>query len=131
MSAGLSGRDGSARSGAPETVVWSVSELNRRVRDLLQDTFGAVRVEGELSGIKYYRSGGRERVYGTLKDAGAEVRIVLWEETVAALRFRLEDGLQVQVLAEVTLYPQRGQFQLVVRQLRPAWRTVGRQHSRQ
>ncbi len=44
MSAGLSGRDGSARSGAPETVVWSVSELNRRVRDLLQDTFGAVRV---------------------------------------------------------------------------------------
>jgi len=120
MSAGLSGRDGSARSGAPETVVWSVSELNRRVRDLLQDTFGAVRVEGELSGIKYYRSGGRERVYGTLKDAGAEVRIVLWEETVAALRFRLEDGLQVQVLAEVTLYPQRGQFQLVVRQLRPA-----------
>lgn len=120
MPTGLSGRDGPVRPGAPESDVWSVSELNRRVRDLFLEAFGPVRVEGELSGVRYYRSGGRERVYGTLKDAGAEVRIVLWEETVASLRFRLEDGQQVEVVAEVTLYPQRGQYQLVVRQLRPA-----------
>jgi exodeoxyribonuclease VII large subunit len=104
-------------SGRP---VYSVEELNRRVRDLLIDSIGTVWVEGELSGIKYYRSGGRSRVYGTIKDAGAEARVVMWEEAVAALRFELEDGMKVLLLADVSLYPQRGQYQLVARQIRPA-----------
>jgi len=110
---------------APETPgmtasILTVEELNRTVRNLLQDEVGTVWVEGELSGIKYYRTGGRARVYGTLKDSKAEARIVIWDETVASLRFDLEDGMKVQVQAEVTLYPQRGQYQLVIRQLKPA-----------
>ena len=111
---------GEGSSEEPGARIWTVQELNRRVRDLLLESFGTLWVEGELSGVKYYRSGGRERVYGTLKDAQAEVRIVLWEESVAALRFRLEDGQKVLLLAEVTLYPQRGQFQLIVQQVRPS-----------
>jgi len=100
--------------------VLTVEELNRLVRNLLQDEIGTIWVEGELSGIRYYRTGGRARVYGTLKDSRAEARIVIWDETVATLRFDLEDGMKVLVQAEVTLYPQRGQYQLVIRQLKPA-----------
>jgi len=100
--------------------VLTVEELNRRVRDLLQDGIGTVWVEGELSGIRYYGSGGRTRVYGTIKDSGAEVGIVIWNETVASLRFDLEDGMKVLVQAEVTLYPLKGKYQLVIRQLKPA-----------
>lgn len=100
--------------------VLSVEELNRLVRNLLQDEIGTVWVEGELSGIRYYRTGGRARVYGTIKDSRAEASIVIWDETVATLRFDLEDGMKVLVQAEVTLYPQRGQYQLVIRQLKPA-----------
>ncbi|MFO7768905.1 MAG: exodeoxyribonuclease VII large subunit [bacterium] len=98
----------------------SVSELNERVRALLQGGMGTVWVEGELSGIRYYGSGRRTRVYGTLKDADAEVRIVLWPETVGALDFRLEDGQKVLVQGDVTLYAQRGQYQLTIRQVRPS-----------
>ena len=63
--------------------VLTVEELNRLVRNLLQDEIGTVWVEGELSGIRYYRTGGRARVYGTLKDSRAEARIVIWDETVS------------------------------------------------
>lgn len=103
-----------------ETPVYTVEELNLLVRDLLQEEIGTVWVEGELSGIKHYRSGGWRRVYGTIKDAGAEARIVIWEETLSSLRFDLEDGMKVLAEAEVSLYPQRGQYQLVIRQLKPA-----------
>jgi len=104
----------------PAAAVLTVEELNRRVKNLLRDGIGTVWVEGELSGIKFYRSGSRTRVYGTLKDSGAEVGIVIWDETVASLRFDLEDGMKVIVQAEVTLYPQKGKYQLVIRQLKPA-----------
>lgn len=100
--------------------ILSVEQLNRIVRDLLADKIGTVWVEGELSGVKYYRSGGWNRVYGTMKDAGAEARIVVWEETLSTLPFKLEDGLNVIALADVTLYPQRGQYQLVIREMKPA-----------
>ena len=100
--------------------VLSIEQLNRIVRDLLEDEIGTVWVEGELSGIKYYRSGGWTRVYGTMKDAGAEARIVVWEETLSSLRFELEDGMKVLAQVDVTLYPQRGQYQLVVRHVKPS-----------
>jgi len=100
--------------------ILTVEQLNRIVRDLLSNEIGTVWVEGELSGIKYYRSGGWTRVYGTLKDAGAEARIVVWEETLSSLPFELEDGMNVVAQADVTLYPQKGQYQLVIRQVKPA-----------
>jgi len=100
--------------------ILTVEQLNRWVRDLLNEEIGTVWVEGELSGIKYYRSGGRTRLYGTIKDAHAEARIVVWEETISSLRFELADGMNVVAQADVTLYPQRGQFQLVIRQVKPA-----------
>lgn len=113
------GEDGPAHEAGPQTPL-TVTELNERVRALLQQGMGTVWVEGELSGIRYYGSGYRTRVYGTLKDADAEVSIVLWPETVGALRFRLEDGQKVLVQGDVTLYAQRGQYQLTVRQVRPS-----------
>ncbi len=100
--------------------ILTVEQLNRWVRDLLDEEIGTVWVEGELSGIKYYRSGGRTRVYGTIKDAHAEARIVVWEETISSLRFELADGMNVIAQADVTLYPQRGRYQLVIRQVKPA-----------
>jgi len=111
-------RSGPDSETGPE--VLSVGELNRRVNGLLQDTVGTVWVEGELSGTRYYRSGGWRRVYGTLKDAEAEVGIVIWPETLDTIRFDLEDGMKVLVEAEATLYTRRGAFQLVIRSLKPA-----------
>jgi len=109
---------GSRTSSGPE--ILSVEELNRRVDALLRGALGRVWVEGELSGIRRYRSGGWERVYGTLKDSEAEAGIVIWPETLAAIPFDPVDGMQVLVEAEVGLYARRGSFQLVVRNLKPA-----------
>src|SRR5947207_2016053 len=89
--------------------VITVSDLNRRVRTLLENQFETLWVSGELSGVKPASSG---HWYFCLKDAEAEIQCVIWRSRAQFLDFRPENGLQVEVRARVTLYEQRGTYQL-------------------
>jgi exodeoxyribonuclease VII large subunit len=100
----------------PAPVV-TVSELNRRVRVLLENQFETLWVAGELSNVKYASSG---HWYFCLKDAGAAVDCALFRTRAQFLDFRPENGMQVEVRARVTLYEPRGSYQLVVEELRRA-----------
>ncbi len=97
---------------APE--VYAVAELNRRVRDLLGDEFGLIWVAGELSNIARPQSG---HLYFTLKDDKAQIRCAFFRRQNVGLNFNLEEGQQVLVLAEVSLYEARGDYQLIVQQM--------------
>ena len=101
-----------APPGAP---VLTVSELNRRVRALLENQFETLWVAGELSNVKFASSG---HWYFCLKDAGAVVDCALFRTRAQFLDFRPENGMQVEVRARVTLYEPRGSFQLVVEEMR-------------
>ena len=94
----------------------TVSSLIREVNQLLDQAFPSVIVEGELSDVS--RSA-RGHVYFRLKDAGASVDGVIWAAAARRLRFELEDGLAVLATGSLTVYPQRGRFQLVAEQLEP------------
>ena len=101
-----------------EQTVYTVSELNRRVKDLLDcdPVLQNVCVTGELSNYKIYPSGHH---YFTLKDAEGALRCVMFNGSAARLRFRPENGLRVTALGRVTVYPRDGAYQLYCAELIP------------
>jgi len=92
-------------------IIFSVSELNQATQQILEEHFPSIWVEGELSNVKRYPSG---HVYFSLKDAKAQIRCVLFRFQAQKLKLELQDGLQVQLQAKVSLYPDRGDYQLIV-----------------
>ncbi len=91
--------------------VLTVSELVFRAGNALESEFGTVAVEGEISSLSRPRSG---HVYWTLKDAASAVECVMYRSDSQRLRFELEDGAHVMVVARPSIYRARGRFQLVV-----------------
>jgi len=101
----------------PPAPVLSVSQLNQRVRALLENQFELLWVAGELSGVKKASSG---HWYFCLKDANAQVECAMFARRAQFLDFRPADGVRVEVRARVTLYEDRGKYQLVVEEIRKA-----------
>jgi exodeoxyribonuclease VII large subunit len=96
--------------------VWPVRELVGQVRERIEQEWGDVWVEGEISNCHPAPSG---HVYFTLKDAEAQLPVVLFRRQAMLLRFRPEDGLRVLVRGRVSVYEQRGQMQLVAETMEP------------
>lgn len=102
---------------APEREVLTPSLLNRHARELIEDVFHSVWIEGELSNVSRPASG---HIYFTLKDAGAQVRGALFKSRTFGMRFKPIDGMQVLVRGKVSLYEARGEFQLIAEHMEPA-----------
>jgi exodeoxyribonuclease VII large subunit len=100
----------------PTRRIWPVRELVGQVRELIELEYGDVWVEGEISNFRPAPSG---HLYFTLKDADAQLPIVLFRRQAMLLRFRPEDGLHVLVRGRVSVYEQRGQMQLVAETMEP------------
>jgi len=96
--------------------IWPVRELVTQVRELVEEEYGDIWVEGEISNFRPAPSG---HMYFTLKDADAQLPIVLFRRQAMLLRFRPEDGLHVLVRGRVSVYEQRGQLQLVAETMEP------------
>ena len=99
-----------------ERAVFTVSELTEKLRALLEERFPVVWVEGEISNFKVYGSG---HAYFTLKDGSSQLRAVLFKNRARRIRFEPGDGLSVLAMGSVEVYPQRGEYQLVVELLEP------------
>jgi exodeoxyribonuclease VII large subunit len=93
-----------------------VSELQAAVRDFLEQEFGRVWVEGELSGVKRAQSG---HVYFALKDGKARLDVVLWRSSAVRLKFDPEDGLVVRARGRLTVYAPQGRYQMEADSLEP------------
>jgi exodeoxyribonuclease VII large subunit len=100
----------------PPAQVLSVTDLTRRIKDLLEDKFPSVWVEGEISNLRSPTSG---HMYFTLKDANAQLPVVLFRGVAAKVGFPLKDGLQVIASGDISVYEKSGQYQLVARRLLP------------
>lgn len=97
--------------------VLRVGELTSALRTLVEDGFGDVCVEGELSNFKRHTSG---HCYFTLKDADAQLRGVMWRAFTQYVFFQPRDGMLVRVRGQVSLYEQRGDLQIVARSMQLA-----------
>ena len=95
----------------------SVSELTTRLKNQIESEFGAVHVEGELSNCKQWSSG---HLYFTLKDDRAQLRGVMFRTTVQRLKFKPEDGMRVVARGRISVYEQKGEYQIVADAFEPA-----------
>ncbi len=95
----------------------SVSDLNRKAKQLLETHLNLVWVEAEISNIATPSSG---HWYFTLKDKNAQVRCAMFKGRNATVRFKPKQGQQVLVRARVSLYEGRGDFQLIVEHMEEA-----------
>ena len=84
---------------------------------MLEEAFPEVRVSGEISNFTHHGSG---HMYFTLKDNRAEIRAVMFRGNNQYLRFTPENGMQVLADGRVSVYEQRGQYQLIVQRMVPA-----------
>lgn len=98
-------------------IIYSVSELNQMVQDLLADAFLPIWIEGEVSNFADPNSG---HWYFSLKDSHAQVRCVLFHGRQRYKTNPLKNGMQIVVRAKISLYPSRGEFQLIIEQFEPA-----------
>jgi exodeoxyribonuclease VII large subunit len=96
--------------------VYSVAALLAEVNTLLEQGFSGVRVEGEITNAS---TSGRGHLYFSLKDESAALDCVMWASRGRRLKFELEDGLAVLARGSLTIYPQRGRFQMVVDDIQP------------
>lgn len=102
-----------------ETVVFTVSELNIRIKALLESNCRFVWVKGEISNFRVPASG---HYYFTLKDQQSQIRGVFFRTQHRHLRFVPEDGLQVMCQGRISVYEPRGEYQLIVEIMEPQGR---------
>jgi exodeoxyribonuclease VII large subunit len=99
--------------------ILTVSQLNDNVKFLLEETFDYLWVEGEVSNLRRPQSG---HVYFTLKDDKSQIRAVFFRQfgwSKQKTGFELEEGLSVLCRARLSVYPPRGEYQLIVESMEP------------
>lgn len=92
----------------------TVSELASGIRTTLEQTFGRIRVRGELTGLKLASSG---HLYGDIKDEDAVVNIVCWRTSMSRLSVKPEDGMDVVITGRVSSYPKSSRYQIIIESL--------------
>ena len=95
----------------------TVSEITAQIKGQIESQFSRVWVRGEISNFKHHSSG---HMYFTVKDAGAELRCVMFRGFNQSLHFKPENGMDVMIQGKITVYELRGQYQLMVQLMEPA-----------
>jgi len=100
-----------------EKTILTVSRLTALLRGVLEENFEQVWVQGEVSNLSFPSSG---HLYFTLKDAGAQLRCVMFKGAAKNLKFRPDDGIALIARGRISVYDQRGEYQLICEYLEPA-----------
>ena len=100
----------------PARRIYSISELTAELRSLVENHFGEVWMEGEISNCKMWNTG---HLYFTLKDGGAQIKAVMFRTAVRYLRFKPVDGLHVVARGRLGVYEPKGECQIVCEHMEP------------
>lgn len=103
--------------GASRDSAMSISELNDRTRDLVEQSFGIFWVRGEVVDFKRHRNG---HWYFCLRDNGAQMQCVVWSRDQRRIPAPPDEGMEVIVQARMSFFPGRGQLQLRVVEMEAA-----------
>ena len=99
-----------------EKKIYSVSEITRDIRGLLEGAFTKVWVEGEISNLTMHSSG---HCYFSIKDENSVLTCVMFKNSAYKLKFKIEDGMSIVCFGRVSVYDKRGQYQLYVEVIEP------------
>ncbi len=93
---------------------YTVSEISGAVKRTLENTFGRVRVRGELTEVKRFPSG---HIYLSLKDEGAKISGIVWKSTVPRLGMVPENGTEVIATGRISAFGERSSYQLIIERM--------------
>ncbi|GIX47597.1 MAG: exodeoxyribonuclease 7 large subunit [Candidatus Tectimicrobiota bacterium] len=96
--------------------IFTVTQVTREIKDLLEEAFALIWVEGEISNFRIVHSG---HAYFTLKDAHSQLRVVMFRSALRQLPFVPEAGMHVVVRGRLSVYEPRGEYQLLAELLEP------------
>ena len=96
--------------------VYEVTELNKKIKRILEETFPFIWISGEISNIRIPSSG---HCYFTLKDANSQISAVMFRAQASSLKFKPEDGLSIIGLGRISVYEPRGSYQVIFEYLEP------------
>lgn len=99
-----------------EKHIFTVSELTKQIKRLLETSFGCLWVTGELSNVRQPSSG---HYYFTIKDDSSQIRCVMFRQQAATLQFKLQDGMQAVIFARLSVYDRDGNYQLYAEIVEP------------
>ncbi len=96
--------------------ILTVSQLTTAIKSCLESTFPTIWLQGEISNCKLHTSG---HLYLSLKDSSAQIAGVMYRLEASKLGYIPKDGTQVIVCGELNVYPPKGNYQLLIKELRP------------
>lgn len=99
-----------------ERLIYSVTQITREIKVILESSFPGIWVEGEISNYNLHSSG---HIYFDLKDAEAILRCAFFRSSNQNIKFELKDGLKVICFGRIGVYDKRGQYQLYVEKIEP------------
>lgn len=107
-------------AGDPKSNVaeFTVSEISGALKRTVEETYGRVRVRGEVSGYRGPHSSGH--AYFSLKDDRSRLEAVIWRGVFSKLKFPPEEGMEVVATGKLTTYPGSSKYQIVIDNLEPA-----------
>ena len=91
-----------------------VSELNTQIKAILEQTFLDVCVQGEISSVKVHTSG---HIYLSIKDEHSSIKCVMFKGNTRGLKITLEVGQNVVILGSVSVYTQKGEYQILCKSI--------------
>ncbi len=94
--------------------IYTVSEITKKIKQLLEPNFPSLWIEGELSNFYQHVSG---HCYFTLKDQHAKIKGVMFRTHASSLRFKPADGMQVRLLGSIRVYEPDGSYQFYTQQM--------------
>ncbi len=99
-----------------ERKVLTVSALTRAVKRTLEKDWAGVWVKGEVGNLRVPSSG---HTYFNLKDDDACLKVVLWRNDSRRLKFTVKEGMELLVRGRLTVYEQKGEYQMVAEAIEP------------
>jgi exodeoxyribonuclease VII large subunit len=97
--------------------IYSVSELNADIKNLMEESFPFIWIFGEISNFRSPASG---HYYFSLKDAASQISAVLFRGQQRKLKFEPEDGMSVTGMGRISVYEPRGTYQVILEYLEPS-----------
>lgn len=98
-----------------EDKVWSISEVNNAVKQVIEGALSTFWIEGEIGTLTVHRSG---HVYMVLKDSVSQIKAVYWKGAQIVNSLKIETGVKVEAFGQVTVYEPRGEYQFSIKSLR-------------
>ncbi|MEE0886363.1 MAG: exodeoxyribonuclease VII large subunit [Treponema sp.] len=95
----------------PSDKIFSVTEINSLIKDMLEGAFPQLTIEGEISN---YRPNSTGHLYFTLKDSTNQISAVMFRGYANYLNFKIQDGMKVQCTGKLTVYGAQGKYQINV-----------------